>query len=191
MGGSLWDSLFTHRCLCAQLLSRVQLLQPHGPPGFSVRGICQARILEWFALSSSRTSSRPRDLTCVSFISCIGGPILYHHTTWEVLPSVKDRILPSLELTDAPAAALAQWTRMFLWCTHRGLLYPGRQRSNLAWQTHTHWNWSMATSSSQAVGHNYCPPGPDWAVFWVPTGLRWWPDLTVASVFWPHCVDSG
>ena len=31
------------------------------PPGSSVRGISQARILEWVAMSSSRGSSRPRD----------------------------------------------------------------------------------------------------------------------------------
>ena len=29
------------------------------PPGFSVHGISQARILEWVALSSSRGSSKP------------------------------------------------------------------------------------------------------------------------------------
>ena len=39
-------------------------------PGSSVRGIFQARILEWVAMSSSRGSSQPRDGT---FISCIAG----------------------------------------------------------------------------------------------------------------------
>ena len=41
------------------------------PPGFSVHGIPQARILEWVATSFSRGSSPPRDRTCVS---CIGQP---------------------------------------------------------------------------------------------------------------------
>ena len=36
------------------------------PPGSSVRGIFQVRILEWVAISFSRRSSRPRDRTCVS-----------------------------------------------------------------------------------------------------------------------------
>ena len=31
------------------------------PPGFSVHGVFQARILEWVAISLSRGSSRPRD----------------------------------------------------------------------------------------------------------------------------------
>ena len=33
------------------------------PPGFSVPGIFQARILEWVAISYSRASSWPRDQT--------------------------------------------------------------------------------------------------------------------------------
>ena len=34
------------------------------PPGFSVHGILQARILEWLAIPFSRGSFRPRDGTC-------------------------------------------------------------------------------------------------------------------------------
>ena len=40
------------------------------PPGFSVHGILQARILEWVAISYSRASSHP-------FASCIGRWVLY------------------------------------------------------------------------------------------------------------------
>ena len=36
-------------------------------PGSSVHGTLQARILEWVAISSSRRSSPPRDLTCISY----------------------------------------------------------------------------------------------------------------------------
>ena len=36
------------------------------PPGSSVHGVLQARILEWVAISFSRASSRPRNRTCVS-----------------------------------------------------------------------------------------------------------------------------
>ena len=38
------------------------------PPGSSIHGIFQARILEWVAISFSRRSSRPRDWTRVSHI---------------------------------------------------------------------------------------------------------------------------
>ena len=44
-------------------------------PGSTVYVILQARILEWFALPSSRGSSWPRDQTPVS---CIGRWVLYH-----------------------------------------------------------------------------------------------------------------
>ena len=53
------------------------------PPGSSVLGVSQARILERVAISSSRGSSRSRDQTCNSCISCIGRQILYHCTTRE------------------------------------------------------------------------------------------------------------
>ena len=43
------------------------------PPGSSVCGILQARILEWVAMPSSRGSSQPRDGTHVSCGSCIAG----------------------------------------------------------------------------------------------------------------------
>ena len=39
------------------------------PPGSSVHGIFQARILEWVAISFSRVSSQPRDQTRVSYES--------------------------------------------------------------------------------------------------------------------------
>ena len=42
-------------------------------PGSFVHGISQARILAWVAISFSRGSSRPRDQTCVSCISCVAG----------------------------------------------------------------------------------------------------------------------
>ena len=48
------------------------------PPGFSVHGILQARVLEWVAMPSSRESSWPRDQTHVLYISCIGRQVLYH-----------------------------------------------------------------------------------------------------------------
>ena len=45
----------------------------HSPPGSSVHGILQARILEWVAMPSSRGSSQPRNQTHVSCVSCIAG----------------------------------------------------------------------------------------------------------------------
>jgi len=50
------------------------------PPGSSVHGILQARILVWVAMPSSRVSSRPRDQTHVSCGSCIAGGFLATET---------------------------------------------------------------------------------------------------------------
>ena len=48
------------------------------PPGSSLHGIFQARILEWVAISFSRRSSQPRGWTQVS---CIVGR---HFTIWAI-----------------------------------------------------------------------------------------------------------
>ena len=44
-------------------------------PGSSVHWILQARVLEWVAMPSSRGSSQPMGLACVS---CISRWVLYH-----------------------------------------------------------------------------------------------------------------
>ena len=53
------------------------------PPGSSVHGISQAKILEWVAISFCRGSSQPRDQTQIPCVWGIGRWILYHCTTWE------------------------------------------------------------------------------------------------------------
>ena len=53
----------------------------YSPPGSSVHGTFQSRILEWVAISSSRGSSRPKDQTSISYISRFR--FIYHCATWE------------------------------------------------------------------------------------------------------------
>ena len=48
------------------------------PPGSSVHGILQARILEWVAMSFSRRSSRPRDWSLDSPVSCVSRWALHY-----------------------------------------------------------------------------------------------------------------
>ena len=60
-------------CCCLVTKSCLTLLQPHGLPGSSAHGISQARTLHWVPISSSRGSSRPRDQTHISGVSCIEG----------------------------------------------------------------------------------------------------------------------
>ena len=67
-----WGS-FIHRKWKCYLLSQVWLfvtLRIVSPPGSSVHGIHQARILKWVVISFSRGSAQPWDRTQVS---CIAG----------------------------------------------------------------------------------------------------------------------
>ena len=60
-------------CLCAKSLqSCLTLCDPMdcSPPGSSVHGVLQARILEWVSMPYSRGPSRLRDQT---WVSCIAG----------------------------------------------------------------------------------------------------------------------
>ena len=47
------------------------------------KGIFQARILEWIAISTSKRSSLSRDQTSISRVSNIRRRILYHCATWK------------------------------------------------------------------------------------------------------------
>ena len=60
-------------CVCVQ--SCPNLCDPidYSPPGCSVHGIVQARMLEWVAISSCWGSSWSRDQNCISCIFCIAG----------------------------------------------------------------------------------------------------------------------
>ena len=50
------------------------------PPGSSVHGMFQARILEWVAISYARESSCPRDQT---HVAGVGRQIVDLDTSWE------------------------------------------------------------------------------------------------------------
>ena len=58
------------KVLVAQLCQTLCDPMDCSPPGSSVHGILQARILEWVIIPFSKGSSRPRDQTQVS---CIAG----------------------------------------------------------------------------------------------------------------------
>ena len=58
------------KMLTAQLCLTLCNSMDFSPPGSSVHGILQARILEWVAIPFSRGSSQPKDQTQVS---CLAG----------------------------------------------------------------------------------------------------------------------
>ena len=67
-------------CVCLVIQACSILFDPmdYSPPGSSVRGIFQARIVEWVAISSSRGSSQHRDGTHVSCVPGIAGGFFPH-----------------------------------------------------------------------------------------------------------------
>ena len=104
--------------LCSVAKSCPTLWDPmdFSPPGSSVHGILQARILEWVAIFSSRGSSWPRDWAPVS---CTSRPVLYHWATWEA----KD--LPIITLFGCTWVLEAEIATIEMWrCS---LICPGSQ----------------------------------------------------------------
>ena len=78
---STWYMVYV--CMRAQSLQSCwTLCDPihYSPPGSSVLGILQTRILEGVAMSSSRASSQSRDWT---YLSCIVERFFTHWATWE------------------------------------------------------------------------------------------------------------
>ena len=59
--------------ICRSVVSNSLRPMDCTPPGPSVHGILQARILEWVAISFSRGSSQPRNQT---WVSCVAGRFL-------------------------------------------------------------------------------------------------------------------
>ena len=55
----------------------------HSPPGSSVHGILQARILEWVAMPAFRRSSQPRDQTHIFMSPALAGGFFTTSATWE------------------------------------------------------------------------------------------------------------
>ena len=76
---SIIGDLVNYHLMCAQLCPTLCDPMDQGPPGSSVHGILQARILEWVTVLSSRGSSQPRDRNHTSCTSCIGRQILFYH----------------------------------------------------------------------------------------------------------------
>ena len=74
-------------CCCLLVKSCLTLWDPMycSPPGSSIHGISQERILEWVATSFSRGSSWARDQT---HVSCIGRRVLYRWAIGDALKTL-------------------------------------------------------------------------------------------------------
>ena len=83
------------------------------PPGSSVHGILQVRILERVAIFYCRRSFQPRDQTRASYI---GMRILHHWTTWEA-PPVIPLCVPYLKSVSIKDKEYANW-KAIQWYIH-------------------------------------------------------------------------
>ena len=85
------------------------------PPGFSVPGISQARILERVAISYSRESSWPRDWTLRLCVSCTGKRTLYHWATWEALGEPGLTLCKFSDLVPGSRSGIGSCYKLFAW----------------------------------------------------------------------------
>ena len=133
---SLHAHLLTLRAKSLQLCPTLCNPMDCSPPGSSVHGILQARIVEWVAMPSSRESSRLRDLPMflASFMSpALAGGFFTTSAIWEALGmnlkkkkgfQVSKARKKFLLLSLLPYLVLRQWTQGGLtWTERKGMLH--------------------------------------------------------------------
>ena len=96
------------KCVCVSCWVAFDSLWCHGLclPGSPVPGILQARILEWFSISFSKGSSRPRDWTQVS---CIAGRFFTIWTTREAWWKAKRVSWAQIACSVFPLIPTVEW----------------------------------------------------------------------------------
>ena len=127
------------------------------PPGSTVHGILQARILEWVAMPFSRGSSWPRDQT---WVSCTGGRFFTIWATREVCGynTCLNRILKGLTLVCMPTSE--HYCHSFLcycllWWYFCFVTFPSLQMLG-ALRSIRHKSWAHTpTSLNQGLGDNF------------------------------------
>ena len=142
-----------HACVHAKLLQSCLTLcdaMDCSPPGSSVHGISQARIMESVAISFSRGSSRPRDKTQVS---CIAGRFFTIWATWS-LPLVRWRCSKWTTVWQTHVL-LASWPWQRLVCLLQLLMLFSLVERISDWVI-------FMLGSHTADSHNPKPPSPPW-----------------------------
>ena len=118
------------------------------PPGSSVHGIYQARILEWVDISSFMRSFQPRNQNHIPCISHIDKWILYHWATWKACHT---------NLSCCCCCSVAQ--SCLTLCDPMGCIMPGfpvlHHLPELA-QTHVHWVCNAIQPSHPLVPFSSC-----------------------------------
>ena len=93
------------------------------PPGSSVHGILQTRIVEWLVMPSARGSSQPRDQPLVS---CTAGGFFIYWATWEAPLSTRhpgnslNNEFKCLRLTQGSNPGLLHCRQILYQLSHKG-----------------------------------------------------------------------
>ena len=152
---SLFYSEWVTLCMLSHFI-HVWLCHPMdcSPPGSSVCGIPQARILEWVAMPSSKGSSWPRDRTSILMSPKFLSPLqpllwnlcLYIHLPiwWLLHECLRESWVPSLGQEDPLEKEMATYSSILAWripWTEK----PGGLQS-MGWQRVGH-DWALVSSS--------------------------------------------
>ena len=135
------------------------------PPGSSVHGILQARILEWVAVSSSMGSSQPRDQIHVSYVSSLVGGFFTTSTTGKVEWPSKQWFSKYSPLGNS----------ISITCR-----LGGNTRSQAPPQIHwvkKLWGWSPGTCILTTPSH---PPSEQF--WWLKAGYQWFKGLNISII---------
>ena len=151
----------------------------YNPPGSSIQGIFQARILEWVAISFSRGSSRPRDQTDISWVSCTAGRFF----TCEPPASLKLSECNS-ETSVSPERFLVEKKVGWLMCRESLKSHCIRSLAFQQW-TVVHHPPSLLLPLQFSV---ILALGLDFRVFGPSLSIVLLPQLYICSHFWKYCV---
>ena len=131
----------THK-ICSGAQSCPTLFNPMdcNPPDSSIHGILQTRILEWVAVSFSKGSSWPRDLTCLFCDSCIAGRFFTAEPPGKPVSLNTNNIIYE---TSRQSRFDAQYWMLGAGALGqpRGMVWGGRREEGSEWGTHVYLWW--------------------------------------------------
>ena len=133
-------SNFFLSCMPAQSLTHGFDPMDYNPPGSFIRGVLQARILEWIAISFSRGSSQIRNQT---HVSCIAGGFSLPLLLLSRFRHVRLCVTPETAAHQAPLSL--GFSRQEHWT---GLPFPSPMHESEKWKG----SRSVVSDSSQPHG---------------------------------------
>ena len=143
----------------------------YSPPGSSVHGISQARMLEWVAISSSQGSSWPREQTLVSGIGRLVLSLSHQRNPWWFI---------GLVFLITVFHSMKVWSSMLVFSLGRKLAFCVvlRALSDLDWDNGL---WNGYLICTQASCYNSLFPSD--LFVWVPFVLRFSKLLRTTTMF--------